>query len=98
MHIGVDATCCQNSRGYGRHARALLGALVELDKENRYTFFIDSDENSSELPEAVERKTIRSNTPTVLAASADGHRSPRDMWRMSRAMSERGFDVLLFPT
>ena len=28
MRIGVDATCWHNRRGYGRHARALLRALV----------------------------------------------------------------------
>jgi glycosyltransferase involved in cell wall biosynthesis len=98
MHIGVDATCWENMRGYGRHARALLGALVKLDKKNHYTFFMDSSENSWDLPPAVERKTIHSNAPTVVAASANGHRSPRDMWRMARAMSVPAFDLLLFPT
>ena len=98
MHIGVDATCWQNTRGYGRHARALLGALVELDRDNHYTFFIDSDENSWDLPPVVQRRTIRSKAPTVVAASANGHRSPLDMWRMARAMSGSGFDLLFFPT
>src|SRR5215831_7942076 len=46
MQIGVDATCWHNNRGYGRHARALLGALARLDTENRYTFFLDADEGS----------------------------------------------------
>ncbi len=98
MHIGVDATCWQNTRGYGRHARALLGALVKLDKENHYTFFMDSSENSEDLPPAVEQTMIHANAPTVVAASANGHRSPRDMWRMARAMSGAALDLLFFPT
>jgi glycosyltransferase involved in cell wall biosynthesis len=98
MQIGVDATCWQNNRGYGRHARALLGALVQLDQENHYTFFMDSSSTMWDLPSKVELKTVRSNAPTVVAASANGNRSPRDMWRMARAMSSGAFDLLLFPT
>ncbi len=98
MYIGVDATCWQNTRGYGRHARALLSTLVNLDIENRYAFFMDSDENAESLPAAAELKIVRADAPTTVAASANGHRSARDMWRMSRTMSRTKLDVLLFPT
>jgi len=50
MRIAVDATCWHNRRGYGRHARALLRALVELDRENRYTLFLDSTEDAEPAP------------------------------------------------
>jgi glycosyltransferase involved in cell wall biosynthesis len=36
--------------------------------------------------------------PATLAASTNGHRSVTDLWRMSRAMSNREFGLLLFPT
>lgn len=98
MNIGVDATCWQNSRGYGRHARALLGALLGLDKENHYTFFMDSKENTEAVPAGAEVRLVRAAAPAAVAASSNGHRSYGDMWRMSRAMSEPGFDLLLFPT
>jgi glycosyltransferase involved in cell wall biosynthesis len=98
MNIGVDATCWQNTRGYGRHARSLLCALVKFDKENHYTFFLDSSEDLGDLPAAVEYKMIRANAPTVVAASANGHRSAGDMWGMTRAMSFSKLDILLFPT
>ena len=98
MHIGVDATCCQNMRGYGRHARALLSALVRLDTHNRYTFFLDSTENSNLLPPEAEVRLVATSSPTAISASSTGHRSVRDMWRMSRAMSNRDFELLLFPT
>jgi glycosyltransferase involved in cell wall biosynthesis len=98
MRIGVDATCWHNRRGYGRHARALLRALVRLDSGNRYTLFLDSTEAAEPTPEGCEVRLLRSAVPTVQAASANGHRSFRDMWRMSRALSESQFDVLLFPT
>jgi glycosyltransferase involved in cell wall biosynthesis len=98
MRIGVDATCWQNTRGYGRHARALLSTLVRLDAENRYTFFMDSTEDSQTVPPEAELRLVPTSAPTVVAASANGHRSARDMWRMSRALSDPTFDVLLFPT
>ena len=98
MRVGVDATCWQNNRGYGRHLRSLLGALVDCDAENCYTFFMDSNNPVADLPAAVELRTIQSRTPTVFAASANGHRSLSDMFRMARALSRAKLDLLLFPT
>jgi len=98
MHIGVDATCWHNTRGYGRHARALLRTLVERDASNRYTFFSDVADPAEPMPPTVDIHLLHTDNPTALAASADGHRSVRDMWRMSRALSTPDLDVLLFPT
>jgi len=98
MHIGVNATCWQNTRGYGRHARGLLRTLVRLDTENRYTFIMDSTENTEALPPEAECRLIHTSAPTALAASSNGHRSLRDMWQMCRAMSGADFDLLFFPT
>jgi glycosyltransferase involved in cell wall biosynthesis len=98
VRIGVDATCWQNTRGYGRHARALLSALVRLDVNNHYTFFADAPLNlESDLP-GVEVKQVHNATPTALAAASNGHRSTGDMWRMSQAISSCTLDLLLFPT
>jgi glycosyltransferase involved in cell wall biosynthesis len=98
MRIGVDATCWQNDRGYGRGVRCLLRALIPLDNENRYTFFMDSAENLETVPLGAEIRMVATSAPTTVAASAKGYRSPRDLWRMSRAMSGRKLDLILFPT
>ncbi len=98
MRIGVDATCWHNRRGYGRHARALLRAVIGLDAGNRYTLFLDSMEAAEPTPDQCEVRLLRPSVPTVQAASANGRRSLADMWRMSRALSASEFDVLLFPT
>lgn len=98
MHIGIDATCWQNTRGYGRHARALFGALVSLDTNNRYTFFMDSVEKSDTVPSKAEVRLVRADAPAATAAAANGHRSTRDLWHMSRALSDPALDLLLFPT
>jgi glycosyltransferase involved in cell wall biosynthesis len=98
MRIAVDATCWHNRRGYGRHARSLLRALVGIDTANRYTLFLDSPEEAEPLPEGCETRLLNPRAPTVVAASANGHRSLAGMWQMSRALSAREFDAVLFPT
>jgi glycosyltransferase involved in cell wall biosynthesis len=98
MRIGVDATCWHNRRGYGRHARALLRTLVDRDRSNQYTLFLDSNAAAEPLPARCQAHLLESAVPTVQAASANGRRSLSDMWRMSRALSASQFDVLLFPT
>lgn len=98
MHIGVDATCWQNNRGYGRHARALLGSMLAADRDNRYTFFMDSQELAESVPAGAEIRMVQSRTPTTEAASAQGRRSLSDMWRTSRTLSGPELDVLLYPT
>src|SRR5438093_732201 len=75
MRVGVDATCWHNNRGYGRHARALLSALVRVDTENHYTFFLDAAEGLEALPVSAEVRLVRAGVPTAVAASAAGHRS-----------------------
>jgi glycosyltransferase involved in cell wall biosynthesis len=98
MRIAVDATCWHNRRGYGRHARALLRALAELDRANHYTLFLDSTEDAEPAPPECEVRIVRAAVPTFRAASAAGHRTLADMWRMSRALSAPEFDLVLFPT
>jgi len=98
MRIAVDATCWHNRRGYGRHARALLRALAALDRDNRYTLFLDSIEDAEPTPPECEVRILRAAVPTFRAASAAGHRTLADMSRMSRALSAREFDMVLFPT
>lgn len=98
MRIAVDATCWHNRRGYGRHARSLLRALLKLDRENQYILFLDSMEEAEPLPPDCEIRVLRSKVPTYRAASADGHRTLADMGRMSLALSDSEFDLVLFPT
>lgn len=98
MHIGVDATCWQNRRGYGRHARALLTALVHSDTSNHYTFCLDSTDQIDSLPWQAGVKLVRAGVPTAVAASYDGRRSVRDVLRMSRALSSPDFEIVFFPT
>jgi glycosyltransferase involved in cell wall biosynthesis len=97
MRIGVEATCWQNTRGYGRHVRSLISALVNLDVENQYTLYMDTLPDEKSVPRAAEIHLVHSVVPAAIAASASGRRSVRDMWLMSRALSGSALDLLLFP-
>lgn len=98
MRIGVDATCWSNKRGYGRFARALLNNLLAIDRANSYVFFEDSAEPAFELPRTAEVVSVPTGKPAVQAASADGRRSLRDLWRMSQAVSRHALDLFFFPS
>ena len=98
MRIGVDATCWLLPRGYGRHARNLLTALRQIDSTNEYVFFTDAPEAVQPLSAVAPVRLVRTSTPTLAAAARGGSRSIRDLLAMSRAMSDRALDLLLFPT
>jgi glycosyltransferase involved in cell wall biosynthesis len=98
MRIGVDATCWNNNRGYGRHARALLHALTEIDSSNEYTLFFDSPELTSPPPRQCLSRYVETSASAADTASAKGQRSLADLRAMSRALAAGKFDVLVFPT
>jgi len=98
VRIGVDATCWSNRRGYGRFARALLNAVLELDHSNQYVFFADDDSSEFPYPASVELVRVRTEVPTVKAAAANGHRRLKDMWDLSRAITGAQLDLVFFPS
>jgi glycosyltransferase involved in cell wall biosynthesis len=98
MHIGVDATCWQLPRGFGRHTRCLLTALRQVDSDNTYTFFTDSPAATAELSAVAPVRLVKTSRPTIAAAAAATNRTIGDLVAMSRAMSDRSIDVLFFPT
>ena len=98
MRIGVDATCWSNRRGYGRYTRALLTALLELDQQNHYTFFVDYESEEFPLPAGVEVCRIATKVPTIQAAGADSRRSLPDLWAVAQAIRRANVDVIFFPS
>jgi len=98
MRIGIDATCWTNRRGYGRFLRALLAATLEVDRQNRYVFFLDDESSEFPVPQNVEVVRVAAGVPTVRAAASNGSRSLGDMWAMSRAISAQPLDLFFFPS
>jgi len=72
--------------------------MVKLDTGNQYSLVVDSARNLEMLPPGANVRLVNAAAPTAIAASSNGHRSIQDMWRMSRALSDSAFDLLLFPT
>ena len=74
-----------NKRGYGRHARALLSALVASDVNRRYVFVMDQTPDINSIPDRVTIRQVRTSEPTIIAASAQSRRSIGDIIKMGRA-------------
>ena len=89
MKIGVDACCWLNKRGFGRFTRELLCALVAIDQENDYIFFVDRDTaTQATFPTTVEVSIAPTHISPIEAASAEGRRSFRDLWALTRQVRD----------
>lgn len=98
MKIAVEAACWLNGRGYGRHLRSLLRALLQEDSHNQYTLCFDYQPEPGTVPAGCEFRVAGAKVPAAIAASAAGRRSLADMFRLSRLLSDPEFDLVLFPT
>jgi len=98
MRVAVDATCWGNRRGYGRFTRALLTALLELDQQDEYTFFVDSESPEFPLPARAAVCRVATKVPTMEAAGADSRRSVPDLWVVAQAIRSAKADVIFFPS
>lgn len=100
LRIGVDATCWANGRGYGRFARELMLELVALAPEHQFLCIGDASAFAAFPLTApnVERIVVPQDAPPTEAASADGYRSLRDLWRLTRATARLKPDVFFSPS
>ena len=99
MRIGIDASCWSNQRGYGRFTRKLLTAIVRLDEENEYVFFMDSTTALlNNFPPNVECIIVNLSQSPAQAASASGRRSIPDMLRIGRRVSKENLALFFYPS
>jgi hypothetical protein len=100
MHIGIDATCWRNGRGYGRFTCELVAAMATLAPKDSFTCFVDERDVAGfglAMPN-VSIHAVSLGAPPVTAASADGHRAVLDMLRLTRAVGRMGLDVFFSPS
>jgi len=98
MRIGVDACCWSNRRGFGRFTRELLSALLAVDQNNEYLFFVDKDTAATEeFPEGVNLVVAQTQVSPIQAASASGRRSLGDLWALTRQVMKHEVDLFFFP-
>lgn len=99
MKIGIDATCWSNLRGYGRYVRGVVTALLAEPSPHEFTLFLDSHTQANcSLPEGAQLVAVPTTQSPTQAASATGHRSVRDLWRMGYAVSRTSLDVFFYPS
>ncbi len=96
LHVGIDATCWSNDRGYGRFTRELVKALSERASGIRYTLVFDKPPTGS-IPAGVEVLVAGANHSLTTHLAGTGNRSPRYMFRLGRLASGAKFDVFFFP-
>lgn len=97
MRIGIDATCWDNQRGFGRFTRELLRALFAHGGGHRYTVFFDGAA-PDELA-AFDLTIVRMDTRArvIESAVASGRRRIADILACTRATRAHALDVFLFP-
>ncbi len=99
MRIGVDAACWSNPRGYGRFTRDLLSAVLCMDHDNEYVFFLDPQTNKEmDIPYNAKRVLLNISESPSEAASATGRRSIPDMLKAAIAVSREKLDIFLYPS
>jgi glycosyltransferase involved in cell wall biosynthesis len=100
MRIGVDASCWTNGRGYGRYTRELLSAMFRGAPDDQFILFVDA--NAAEIAEAnapnVQLRRVHLAEAPTDAAAADGHRSPLDMLRLTKAVWRERLNVFFSPS
>jgi alpha-1,3-rhamnosyl/mannosyltransferase len=94
----VDATCLGSGRGYGRFLRELLPPLAELSAPHELVLFIDEATAARATLPDLPVVRLRTSQSQAQAASAEGHRSLRDLWRMGRGVAAERPDVFYFPS
>lgn len=100
MRIGIDATCWANERGYGRYARQIVSAMVDLAPRDEFICFLDdlSNERFELAAPNVRKIVVKTGAGAAAAASAAGSRSLGDMLSMTRAVSQNRPDVFYSPS
>ncbi|HMB70082.1 MAG TPA: glycosyltransferase family 1 protein [bacterium] len=98
IRIGIDGTCLALQRGYGRFLSELIVPLLETDRDNEYTLFVDRYAARALPKLPVRIVEARTSASQVTRASARGNRSLRDIWTMSRMVSRESLDIMYFPS
>jgi glycosyltransferase involved in cell wall biosynthesis len=99
LQVGVEACTWANRRGYGRFTREIVSAMVARHPEHRFVLVVDNHTaRECRFPPGAETLVVKTSAQPVRAAAAEGSRSVGDIVRMSRALADPRFDVVLFPT
>jgi glycosyltransferase involved in cell wall biosynthesis len=93
MKIGVDVSCWDLQRGFGRHTRCLLSALLKRDAGHEFTLFVSSVQQAEELNFDAQVVVLPASGPS----QGGGGRTLGDLLKLSWVLSRHPLDVLFFP-
>jgi glycosyltransferase involved in cell wall biosynthesis len=106
VRIAIDGGTWGNQRGYGRYTREVVTALARRRRHD-YVLVLDQGTLAQAqeptaggiaIPEGLSIHSVSLGGAPSDAASAGGFRTPRDMWRMGRALARCKADVIYFPS
>lgn len=114
MRIAIDGGTWGNQRGYGRYTREVVTALARRRRHDYILVLDEGTlsraqgqaargiaipaTRGSAIPDGLQVAAVSLSGAPSDAASADGFRTPRDMWRMGRALARCHADVIYFPS
>lgn len=99
LHVGIDATCWSNDRGFGRFTRKLVSALAARDSGIRYSLVFDEPPSAEAAPIPEGVAVLSAAAGRTLAAQSTGtaRRSADYLLRLGLLASRARFDVFFFP-
>ncbi len=97
MRVGVDVSCWNNSRGFGRFSREVLSRLFKLETVHRFVALADEDLDSRfDFPQ-VEVVQVGSRRRVVDVAVADDRRRVGDVLKFWNAARSQHLDAIYYP-
>jgi glycosyltransferase involved in cell wall biosynthesis len=96
LHVGIDATCWSNDRGFGRFTRELVKALARRDNGVRYSLVFDQHPDI-EIPDGVEVLVADARKGLNASAVGKSSRSADYLFRLGALAGRAKFDVFFFP-
>ncbi len=98
MRIGIDVTCWCNRRGFGRFTREIVTALIKLPVDDDYVLLADQQTaEAAKFPKPCRIVIAETSTAAIQAASAQSHRSVKDIWAMRQLAHCEALDIIFFP-
>lgn len=97
MRIGIDGSCWNNNRGFGRFTRELLVELCAIEAGHSYHVLADGPIPPETLGPLATVHPVATSKPVVEAAKADSRRGVVDLLRFRRVASGLDLDLLFYP-
>ena len=98
MRIGIDVSTWGNKRGIGRFTRELVTALLKVETDYEYLFFVDSQTfKSHSFPKQMAIVPVTTGTSPESGLTLGSSRPLKDVWAFARAVGTSRLDAVFLP-